>query len=70
MHAGSESQDEEQASLHQQIENVTVVGREVLPLMTRMLNTLEQFVELDVPFLPEERPTRLAELQAMMEGKE
>jgi hypothetical protein len=34
--------------------------------MQRMLETLEQFVALDVPFLPEERARRVAMLQDMM----
>jgi hypothetical protein len=61
------AQGEEAASLQRQIENVTVVGRQVLPLMMRMLEALEQFVELDVPFLMEERHGRIADLRAMME---
>ena len=60
------SQGQEMESLRKQIDNVTVVGRQVMPLMTRMLDALAQFVELDVPFLPEERAERIENLREMM----
>ena len=61
------SQEKEMASLQKQIEEVTVVGREVIPLMLRMIDTLDAFVELDLPFLREERRSRAANLRALME---
>jgi hypothetical protein len=60
------SQEREMESLRQQIENVTVVGRQVTPLMLRMVDALEAFVELDVPFLAEERRARVAVLRELM----
>jgi hypothetical protein len=39
---------------------------EILPFMQRMLTSLEQFVELDVPFLKGERRARIAKLKEMM----
>jgi hypothetical protein len=61
------SQEEERASLQKQIDNVTVIGREVVPLMLRMIDTLESFVGLDMPFLPQERRNRVLELRSMMD---
>jgi Protein of unknown function (DUF3450) len=61
------SQADELASLQQQIQDVTTVGRGMTPLMLRMLAALEEFVELDVPFLPNERSQRISDLKAMME---
>jgi hypothetical protein len=61
------AQEEEVASLRQQIDNVTVVARELTPMMLRMLDALEQFVALDVPFLEAERRDRLGKLRAMMQ---
>ena len=34
--------------------------------MTKMITTLESFVSLDMPFLPQERAKRVTELKAMM----
>jgi hypothetical protein len=60
-------QQEEMTSLREQIENVTVVARDLTPLMLQMLDTLEQFVALDVPFLQAERANRVANLREMMD---
>lgn len=61
------SQREEIASLQNQIENATAVGREITPLMLRMIDALSNFVELDVPFLIAERRERVAKLHEMMD---
>jgi hypothetical protein len=61
------SQRAELESLQRQMENVTVVGRQVMPLMERMIDTLEGFVAVDLPFLPEERRIRIAHLREMMQ---
>ncbi len=61
-----ESQNAEIGSLERQIENVTLIERGILPLMLEMIDALESFIELDVPFLPEERRGRLAALRSMM----
>jgi len=42
------------------------VSREVTPLMLRMIDALESFVGLDVPFLEEERADRIVELRDLM----
>ncbi len=60
------SQEEEMGSLRRQIDDVELVGREVTPLMLGMLDSIENFVELDVPFLPEERSDRMADLHDVM----
>jgi hypothetical protein len=61
------SQESEKASLREQIEDVTVVGREVTPLMLRMLESLDEFVKLDVPFLLDERRERVERLKELMD---
>jgi hypothetical protein len=61
------SQEAEKATLREQIENVTVIGREVTPLMLRMVEALEQFVALDVPFLETERSNRVHHLKELMD---
>jgi hypothetical protein len=60
------SQDGEIAEMNRQLLEVETTSREVLPLMQRMLDTLGQFVALDVPFLAEERAKRVATLEDMM----
>ncbi len=50
--------------LDESIENVTVIERQIQPLILKMLDGLEQFVELDKPFRLEERRERLAMLRA------
>ena len=60
------SQQKELDSLRNQIDNVTVVGRQITPLMLRMIDSLEKFVELDVPFLVEERAKRVSNLRTLM----
>lgn len=49
------------------IDQVTVIERQITPLMLRMIAGLEEFVSLDMPFLPEERQKRLSGLNEMMD---
>lgn len=60
------SQLEEKASLQQQLGQIEITQREIVPLLLRMLDNLEQFIKLDLPFLPEERQQRLAHLKQMI----
>jgi len=61
------AQDAEKASLLEQIDNVELVGRQMTPHMLKMIDSIERFVELDVPFLKEERTQRVAFLRDAME---
>ena len=61
-----ESQETEIASIQQQLTDIETTNREVQPLMQQMVDTLARFVELDVPFLIEERTTRVTELKSIM----
>ena len=60
------SQNDEMADLNRQLGQVDGTARDVLPLMDNMLATLEQFVQLDTPFLADERAKRIATLKEMM----
>jgi septal ring factor EnvC (AmiA/AmiB activator) len=60
------SQDEQVADMTHQLTQIETTSREVLPMMDKMLATLDQFVKLDVPFLIEERSNRVAQLKDMM----
>lgn len=61
------NQTQEMADLNKSIDEVSVIERQITPLMIRMIDGLAQFIELDVPFLPEERANRVADLKSMME---
>ena len=45
------SQEREMSTLLQSIDDVTLIERQITPLMLRMIDGLEQFVQLDLPFL-------------------
>jgi hypothetical protein len=62
-----DNQIEEMEALRESIDNVALIERQIVPLMTRMLDSLEEFVQLDTPFLNAERNDRLARLRGMME---
>jgi FtsZ-binding cell division protein ZapB len=57
------AQQVEIGSLREQIDNVELVGRQVTPLMLEMIAALEAFVGLDVPFLMNERTSRITDLR-------
>ncbi len=54
-----ENQRKLMADLDNSIANVTVIERQIQPLILRMLEGLQQFVSLDVPLYPEERAERM-----------
>jgi hypothetical protein len=60
------AQDTEVASLQRQLVEIETTNREVQPLMQQMVDTLARFIELDVPFLIEERTERVQNLQNLM----
>ncbi|MFC0119641.1 DUF3450 domain-containing protein [Pseudoalteromonas xiamenensis] len=61
------NQIEEMAAINASMDQVSVIERQITPLMLRMITGLEQFVALDVPFLPKERAERLDSLKKLME---
>ena len=61
------NQEAEMAQLSASIDQVTVIERQITPLMMRMIDGLEQFVELDLPFLNDERDNRIDGLRDMMD---
>ena len=52
--------------LDEQIGNITLVKRQIMPLIQDMLDSLRLFVEQDLPFRREERLARIERLQALM----
>lgn len=61
------SQQEEKASIGQQMRQLELTQREVLPLMLRMVAWLEDLLPLDKPFLPDERRLRIEQLGVLMD---
>lgn len=55
------------AELDKSIEKVTVIERQIQPLIFKMLEALDQFIALDKPFSLEERKNRISLVQANQE---
>ena len=53
------NQEDELGELEESIDNVTVIERQIGPLIEKMIANLEKFVELDIPFLITERRERI-----------
>ena len=49
------------------MDQVDVINRQIFPLMERMIDGIEQSVELDVPFFKQERTDRINNLKGIME---
>jgi hypothetical protein len=61
------NQEAEMTALTDSIANIALIERQIVPLMLRMVDALEQFVILDTPFLLKERTDRIGRLRGMME---
>ncbi len=59
-------QEAEMESIQVQMDGIDATERAVIPMMEDMIDTLDQFVSMDVPFLKEERRNRVKFLQEMM----
>ncbi len=58
------------AEIQKSIDGVVAVRRGITPLMLEMLEALEKFVDLDVPFKLEDRKARLARLKDYMDDSD
>lgn len=61
------NQESELAELEQSIDNVTVIERQIGPLIERMITNLDSFVNLDIPFLINERQERIEFLKETLD---
>ncbi len=57
----------ELADFERQFNDLEITKRRILPLIVRMIEVLDEFVGIDMPFLEEERRMRVTELQRLME---
>ena len=63
-----DSQQDEIDSLQFQLDHLEDTKREIVPLMRLMIEKLESFIEIDTPFLPDERKQRVKNLKDMMDS--
>jgi len=59
-------QNEAIASYNKQLVEIETTQREVMPMMQRMLDQIDRFVELDMPFLIQNRRERIQKLKDVM----
>jgi hypothetical protein len=60
------AQDTEMVQIEYSIRQVTLIERQITPLMLRMIEAIDLFVMADVPFLKNERAARVEKLKSMM----
>lgn len=60
------NQDAELRQIKTSIDGVTVLDRQIVPLLLRMIDALDQLVALDAPFLKKERTARIERLRTTM----
>jgi len=62
-----DDQVSDMGKLRTSIDEVAVIERQITPTMLRMLEALDSFIQLDVPFLLDERNGRIERLRAAVE---
>jgi hypothetical protein len=62
------SQRKEMATIEEELTRIDDVSQGIMPLMLRMVEALEAFVELDIPFNIEERRERIAKLRVALDA--
>jgi len=62
-----DSQSVEKENINTSIDTITIIERQITPLMLRMITALKDLVVADVPFLMEERNNRISGLEEMMD---
>lgn len=60
-------QKSEIASIDKQMGSIQETSKGIVPLMLRMVESMESFVSLDIPFLKEERAKRIASMKKLMD---
>lgn len=56
----------EVADYERQFQEIEITKRRILPLIVRMIEVLDEFVAVDIPYLETERAMRIAELRKLM----
>lgn len=63
-----ESQRQTMADIAESVENAALIERQIIPLSLSMLDALEQFIRLDLPFKLEERQTSVQQVRENMDS--
>jgi len=61
------SQEEEMLSIMQQMDELDNINISMIPIMLKMIDALDKFVNLDLPFLMDERIQRVNSLKEIMD---
>jgi hypothetical protein len=61
------SQEEEKLSIQRQLEGIIVVEQGIIPLMLEMIDSLDEFIALDLPFQREDRAANVQRLRDNMD---
>lgn len=61
------SQREIMTKLEESTSQVTVIQRQIQPMVLEMLDAIEQFVQLDAPYRKEDRLARIADVRSLMD---
>lgn len=61
-----DAQAKEMIAIENSMAQASLVERQIMPLMLRMIDSLSQFVAADVPFMREERSDRVQRLNELM----
>jgi len=59
-------QEEQIVDINRQLSDFALIERGIVPLMLESIETLDRFIDLDVPFLLEERKDRVNRLRVIM----
>ena len=62
-----EDQENQIIDINQQLVEFALIERGIVPLMLESIDTLDRFIDLDIPFLLEERKERVARLRVIMD---
>lgn len=62
-----DSQEKEKNSIREQMLGLEATKREIVPLMLHMVEWLDKFMQVDHPFLPEERRMRVDQIHTLMD---
>ncbi|GIT62331.1 MAG: hypothetical protein Ct9H300mP20_21580 [Gammaproteobacteria bacterium] len=65
-----ENQARVKIDLEQSILVASQINRKIVPVMTQMIDSLDQFVQLDVPFLMKKRTERVDFLKELMQRED